>query len=390
MSLITRCPACGTMFKVVTDQLKVSQGWVRCGQCTEVFDAAANLLPRHATPRAATRLVLTPEAAPEDLQAPDGSPSTQAVQTLQDAGDSAPVVPTPEPIAEPLAESPVEPLANMANSPLLPAFPSDADEMPPDSGADFDPASWKQALQERQQGAAQLPPDTSGDRQALLHTPTADQADSNAHYTADSDFAEADAAPDVSFVRDARRKAFWRRPVVRWVLGLLLLVLLAVLALQWVMQRKDTLTATEPRLAPLLQMLCRQLGCEIVAPRHIEALVIDSSTFKKLGPDVYRLTFALKNTGVTFLEIPSLEVTLTDTQDQAVVRRVLTPAQFGASGATLAGQSELAGLVTLKVAGAGDGGRSAAPTGASSAPAASLLPAAPLRVAGYRILAFYP
>ncbi|MGH8805141.1 MAG: zinc-ribbon domain-containing protein, partial [Polaromonas sp.] len=29
MSLITRCPACGTMFKVVTDQLKVSQGWVR-------------------------------------------------------------------------------------------------------------------------------------------------------------------------------------------------------------------------------------------------------------------------------------------------------------------------------------------------------------------------
>ena len=43
MSLITRCPACGTMFKVVTDQLKVSQGWVRCGQCAEVFDASLHL-----------------------------------------------------------------------------------------------------------------------------------------------------------------------------------------------------------------------------------------------------------------------------------------------------------------------------------------------------------
>ncbi|MDP3413227.1 MAG: zinc-ribbon domain-containing protein, partial [Polaromonas sp.] len=46
MSLITRCPACGTMFKVVADQLKISQGWVRCGQCSDVFDAAAHLQPR--------------------------------------------------------------------------------------------------------------------------------------------------------------------------------------------------------------------------------------------------------------------------------------------------------------------------------------------------------
>ena len=40
MSLITRCPACGTMFKVVPDQLKISEGWVRCGHCAEVFDAS--------------------------------------------------------------------------------------------------------------------------------------------------------------------------------------------------------------------------------------------------------------------------------------------------------------------------------------------------------------
>lgn len=39
MSLSARCPACTTLFKVVPDQLKVSDGWVRCGQCGEVFDA---------------------------------------------------------------------------------------------------------------------------------------------------------------------------------------------------------------------------------------------------------------------------------------------------------------------------------------------------------------
>src|SRR3954469_16009984 len=43
MGLITRCPTCGTMFKVVADQLKISEGWVRCGHCAEIFDAAGDL-----------------------------------------------------------------------------------------------------------------------------------------------------------------------------------------------------------------------------------------------------------------------------------------------------------------------------------------------------------
>ncbi len=43
MSLFTRCPACRTAFKVVRDQLRISDGWVRCGRCGEVFDAAADL-----------------------------------------------------------------------------------------------------------------------------------------------------------------------------------------------------------------------------------------------------------------------------------------------------------------------------------------------------------
>lgn len=43
MRRITRCPACGTLFRVVPDQLRVSDGWVRCGQCQETFDASLHL-----------------------------------------------------------------------------------------------------------------------------------------------------------------------------------------------------------------------------------------------------------------------------------------------------------------------------------------------------------
>jgi predicted Zn finger-like uncharacterized protein len=43
MSLATRCTACGTGFRVVDDQLKISGGWVRCGSCNEVFNASEHL-----------------------------------------------------------------------------------------------------------------------------------------------------------------------------------------------------------------------------------------------------------------------------------------------------------------------------------------------------------
>lgn len=42
-SLATACPSCATVFRVVQDQLKVSQGWVRCGRCHEVFNALEGL-----------------------------------------------------------------------------------------------------------------------------------------------------------------------------------------------------------------------------------------------------------------------------------------------------------------------------------------------------------
>ncbi|MFL6630110.1 MAG: zinc-ribbon domain-containing protein, partial [Vitreoscilla sp.] len=55
MSLATRCPACGTIFRVVQDQLKVSEGWVRCGQCHEVFHGIEALFDLDSDPTIAAR-----------------------------------------------------------------------------------------------------------------------------------------------------------------------------------------------------------------------------------------------------------------------------------------------------------------------------------------------
>ena len=44
MSLVTRCPACATTFRVLPAQLAARGGRVRCGQCSVVFDGVSNML----------------------------------------------------------------------------------------------------------------------------------------------------------------------------------------------------------------------------------------------------------------------------------------------------------------------------------------------------------
>ena len=44
MSLATRCPVCGTAFRVQRDQLAARGGRVRCGKCATVFDGVAGLV----------------------------------------------------------------------------------------------------------------------------------------------------------------------------------------------------------------------------------------------------------------------------------------------------------------------------------------------------------
>ena len=63
MSQTTCCPACHTRFKVVADQLRISDGWVRCGHCKQVFDASVSLEPAAPEP-------MLPEIRLDQLRGP--------------------------------------------------------------------------------------------------------------------------------------------------------------------------------------------------------------------------------------------------------------------------------------------------------------------------------
>ncbi|ANN68724.1 DUF3426 domain-containing protein [Bordetella bronchialis] len=75
MAMTTRCPHCGTAFKVVADQLRVRNGLVRCGACSRVFDGQACIVGGQG---AATPARPTPASAPAPAVRPTPGAHTES------------------------------------------------------------------------------------------------------------------------------------------------------------------------------------------------------------------------------------------------------------------------------------------------------------------------
>ncbi|HEY2256878.1 MAG TPA: DUF3426 domain-containing protein, partial [Variovorax sp.] len=164
--------------------------------------------------------------------------------------------------------------------------------------------------------------------------------------------------------------SFWRRLWVRRsLIGVAILAAL-LLIVQVLYQERDLIVARQPSLRPLLAGLCGALGCELSALRQIDDIKIDGASFARdKSGDGFQLSFTLRNGANVPLAMPAVELTLLDTQERAVVRRVIMPGEFGAPPVLPAG-AERAAALSLNLTGA---------------EAAALPP-----VAGFRVEALYP
>jgi hypothetical protein len=110
-----------------------------------------------------------------------------------------------------------------------------------------------------------------------------------------------------------------------------------------------------PESKPALQAMCEIAGCELPLPRKVDLVAIETSD---LHPDAsnpahLQLVATLKNRAPFAQEYPHLELTLTDTADKALLRRVLAPADYLSKNKPLAAgfspASDLAISLTLEV-----------------------------------------
>lgn len=263
--MITQCPSCRTHFRVHAGQLAARAGQVRCGKCARVFDALEYLIEESSSARAAGSGP-GPDAGRADTAEAEHAFEPEAVDAEEIRRERQQPVTVETASAEPEPEASPEP-------------PKPEVETPP-------------GLQ------------TTMSEPAGLDTGAATEA--------------------VAF-RFGPAKSGRRWP---WLIGAL--VLLLMLLAQAVFQFRGTIVLLFPETKPYATAFCASLGCELPLPRRIDLMSIEASDLQAdtNNSSVMVMSATLKNRAIFAQQYPLLELTLTDAQDQPLVRRVLAPQDY--------------------------------------------------------------
>lgn len=368
MTLATRCPACGTAFRVVSDQLRVSSGWVRCGRCGSSFDALEHLF-RHASARRPAPGAGPPEASsaaalPDPLAAGDAppvvagpEPPVQEFPRLEPAtADEAEVAPTP------VDAAPAESTADEAVAretlatdppPSAPAPPGETMPAPVEETVPAGAQETAPAVAEETKSTVTGEP-VAGEAEEAAPAPAPPAASSDLGWARQSGYRPGGRP---SFLRRAEAAARWSHPATRTTLALLLAVLGLVLVAQAALLWRDEIALRWPATRATLQAACSALQCRIEAPRRIQSLdVLSSALLSEPDGATYRLELTIRNRGTIEALAPAIELTLTDTSGRLFARRVLTLAELGLPERAIGPGQELpvrAELVTGSAAVAG-------------------------------------
>lgn len=307
MSWATRCPSCATVFRVAEDQLRVSEGFVRCGRCDAVFDARAQLFdlesgaPLQAPAPAPDTGWPAPPQAPLAAANPPEPPESDGFATFapSDAAQAG---------YDAAAEDPPEHWQDDAHARIEPGLVSGPGAPEPEFGEP--PHAPEPAVAEPQFIEAE---DAAARMRSLLG------ADSGAQPL------EPAAAPFASLMRQAPPRPLWRP--LAW-LGLALLAL--GLPLQWAWIERESLRAQWPAVETLWLRLCA--SCEPVALARLDGLVVASSSLQPTPQgQAYQLRLRIENRAPHALRLPWVDLQLTDATGRRLLRRSLSPADLGQS-----------------------------------------------------------
>jgi predicted Zn finger-like uncharacterized protein len=428
--LITRCPNCRTAFKVVPDQLRLGQGWVKCGKCALAFNAEKHFVPSGSsstTSASPSQITQPPASAPpppktykapiEDQDAFDDdklSPQTLfpsdaldaidelvAMGAMRAAGTSAfgASVPANAPPTEEesataskpgfmeshaLAGASTQGAASLQTDALTTSVDGPS-SMPWKAAPDFNRESstgsldeWRKRKAERKakRPQARLGSIEAAAQQAHAEPPWHPQSTA---LTAEEDIAPREREP--SFVAQAKSRERWQSGPARALLWVLLAVGTYAAVAQLAYLNRHSLAVSQPSTMPFLNSVCgiaqtlADAPCDIEPLKRIEALRVDShslapDTAADASPNSYVLTVTLKNQLDLANAWPALDIVFTDTTGAVQARRVLQARDYLDAARSAQQTKGLAAREEQRVS-----VRFEAPT---------------LRVGGYEITAFYP
>lgn len=400
----TRCPACRTVFRVTAEQLRLKSGKVRCGYCHAVFNALDELIDDSAARGAVSAAAEPIPLSPEDSVAVDAA---EYVETLLPQATEAAALTAATP-GEVLDTEDKEAQVSEDGQPREPAQAQDsgyAGEASDAGSAGVVHEIEREARQESAQdagleaiGSAELPDVEeipaavrqpadgeigAGEGAESHDAAVADEAPPDAvdRVPADGDEAERARAAGLVAARELSEVPGYNRWAdgvlsggpggfaggerrSRWPYLLAAVVLLVALLAQVAFAWRVDVVRRIPGAAAGYELF----GVEVPLPRDVELISIESSDLQsEPARGLFVLNAQLRNRAPFAQEWPLLELTLTDTADTVIARRVLAAKDYLPPGADL----------------------SAFPPG-SEAPVRIWLDAKGLGAGGYRLFVFYP
>ena len=397
--MYTRCPHCDTVYRVTPQQLQASSGQVKCGRCQAQFDAFSTLAAglsaasqRFVQPARAPQAPAVSAPAPQPrIDAPPVDSSPVDTPTSSPAASTAPPR-AKDPVAAYVhhyGAHPADDDSERAERRLDTDTDYEEIEGVPAAGSSIDQfadslrvfqtvARLSLDVDENKPGRApEQPwveatdadhtPDTRNKPEAALVAKTEDGSATEPNPAAESelfagalgDVPEADEAAVAETQDDRDEEAPQAVPVAAgsvltlpeelieagpapvarrgpWIAGIAALaVTLLVQGLWWF---ASPIALALPAARPVLESVCGALGCTVALPQLPEQLFIEGSDLQLLDvarPHEVLLTAQVRNRAAVAQQLPLIELTLTNTANQVVARRVLRPEEYLGSSAAV-------------------------------------------------------
>lgn len=333
MALITRCPGCGTAFRVTPLDLQAHGGDVRCGRCAHIFSGYASLAkvrePESAEPaeNGETEEIGQAEAASGRegaiAEEPDGTkaekPVTAAETTATSRNLEVPLVSGGHPESAGAAQT--VPEENIGS-----AFPFAS---APSGHIGLDAGGKKTAAEGLGAGWAPPPEGHTAERGETLYDGTRQEERSplfdEVQGATPENLDEQYLAPQ----DDAYNHAHPFRDSLAW--GIASLFLLFTLAAQTVYAYRTEISAMAPGARSYIEQYCKLLQCGIPqAPQYAKLLNIESSDMRadpqRQGVNV--LTALVRNYASYPQAYPLVQLTLIDAQDRPLASRTFPPPAY--------------------------------------------------------------
>lgn len=121
--MITRCPKCGTAFRVTPSQLQSAKGAVRCGSCLNVFKAQEYLVASTTAPTPPKNTSTAPVSTKQATAIKSSTAATADRTKSGIAKNTLPISPDPGTTAKPV-QTPAAPLAEVRKPASAPSQPN--------------------------------------------------------------------------------------------------------------------------------------------------------------------------------------------------------------------------------------------------------------------------